>query len=86
MIPLIAVVGFRTNKRHGFRLWIPLFLIWLLLLPLVLVLLPLAFIILAVMKINPFRAFRTGWQILTGLRGTHIEVQDSNAFVLIRIY
>jgi len=86
VIPLMMVVGFRTYKRHGFRLWIPLFLVWLLLLPLVLVLLPVAFIALVVVRINPFRALAAGWQILTGLRGTHIEVEDGNALVLIRIF
>ena len=40
MIPLFAVIGFRTWGRHNFRLWIPLFLIWLL--PL-LVFIPLAY-------------------------------------------
>ena len=86
MIPLMLVVGFRTYKRRGFRLWIPLFLVWLLLLPVVLVLLPFAFLVLALMRVNPSRALLTGWQIFTGLKGTHIEVEDGNALVLIRIY
>jgi hypothetical protein len=86
MIPMMLVVGFRTYKRRGFRLWIPLFLIWLLLLPLVLVLLPFTFLVLALMRVNPFRALHTGWQILAGLKGTNIEVQDGNAQVLIRIF
>jgi len=86
MIPWMIMVGIRNRRQRVFRLWIPLFLIWLLLLPVVLVLLPLAFIAMAVMRVNPFRAFRTGWQILAGLRGTHIEVQDENAFVLVHIF
>lgn len=86
MIPLILLVGFRTYNRRGFRLWIPLFLVWLLLLPLVLVLLPFAFLVLALMRVNPLRVLLTSWQILVGLRGTNIEVQDGNALVLIRIY
>jgi len=86
MIPWMMLVGIRSRRDRIFRLWIPLFLLWLLLLPLVLVLLPLAFLALAVMRVNPFRAFLTGWQILAGLRGTHIEVQDENAFVLVHIF
>lgn len=86
MIPLMLVVGIRPYNRRGFRLWIPLFLFWLLLLPLVLVLLPLAFIALLIMRVNPFRAFLTGWQIFTGLKGTNVEVQDEKALVLVRIF
>ena len=86
MIPLMLVVGFRTYKGRGFRLWIPLFLVWLLLLPLVLVLLPFAFLVLVLMRVNPFRAMQTSWQILAGLKGTHIEVEDGSAQVLIRIF
>jgi hypothetical protein len=86
MIPMMLVVGFRTYKRRGFRLWIPLFLIWVLLLPLVLALLPLTVLVLAWMRVNPFRALRTGWQILAGLKGTHIEVQDGDSLVLVRIF
>jgi hypothetical protein len=86
MIPWMAIVGFRTQKHRIFRLWIPLFLIWLLLLPVVLVLLPLVFIALAVVRINPFRAFRTGWQFLTALKGTYVEVNQDDAFVLLRIF
>jgi len=86
MIPWMMVVGIRNRKHRVFRVWVPIFLLWLLLLPLVLVLLPLVFIALAVMRVNPFRAIRTGWQLLASLRGTHIEVQDENAFVLVHIY
>lgn len=86
MIPLMLVVGIRSYNRRGFRLWIPLFLVWLLLLPLVLVLLPLAILVLLLVRVNPFRALLTGWQILTGLKGTHIEIQDGKALLLIRIF
>jgi hypothetical protein len=85
MIPLMLVIAIRNYKHRGFRLWIPLFLLWLLLLPLVLVLLPLALIVLVVVGVNPFRAVAAGWQFLAGFRGTHIEVEDDRAFVLVRI-
>lgn len=85
MIPLMIVIKIRNHNRHLFRLWIPLFLIWLLLLPLVLVLLPFAFLVLAVVGVNPFRAFAAGWQVMAGLRGTHVEVDNGGASVLVRI-
>ena len=85
MIPLLVILGFRKNNGRIVRLWIPLFLVWLLLLPLVLVLLPFAFIALVVIKLNPIHVFKAGWQVLSGLRGTRVEVEDDNAFVLVRI-
>jgi hypothetical protein len=85
MIPFFAVIGIRPSGRHRFRLWIPLFILWLLLLPLVLVLLPIAFIVLAAVQVNPFRAIATGWQIMAGLRGTHVEVNDGSTHVLVKM-
>ena len=84
MIPLFAVVGFRI-WRHIFKLWFPLFLAWLLLLPVILLLLPVFGIVCLAGRVNPLRALSTGWQILAGLKGTHIEVDDSRTFVLVRI-
>ena len=102
MIPLFAVIRISTRKdsekeserlRQGKRprsgrlgLWVPLFLVWLLLLPFVLVLLPLAVLALIVIRVNPFRALATFWQILSGLTGTNIEVDAPDAMVLVRIF
>ena len=85
MIPLFLVVGFRTSRQRNFRLWLPLFLIWLLLLPLLLVLLPFAIIACLVVHMNPWRTVVAGWQLLDGLSGTHVEVRDTEHYVLIRI-
>jgi hypothetical protein len=63
-----------------------LFLIWLLLLPIVLVLLPLAMLAMVIVQVNPFRALATFCQILSGLTGTHIEVDAPDALVLVRIF
>lgn len=79
-----------NSRRHDpprrLRLWIPLFLIWLLLLPLVLVLLPLAMLALLILNINPFGALAAFWQTLSGLTGTHIEVNAPDALVYVRIF
>jgi len=85
MIPLFAVIGFRTGGRHNFNLWLPLFLIWLLLLPLVLLLLPFAILALLALRMSPWRTIAAGWQLLTGLSGTRIEVRDPQHYVLIRM-
>ena len=85
MIPLFVVIGFRTWRNHILRLWFPLFLAWLLLLPVILLLLPVFLVACLVGRVNPLRALSTGWQVLTGLKGTHIEVDDSKTLILIRI-
>ncbi len=98
MIPFFAVIRISTRKNSHrpqprkrplpgwLGLWVPLFLIWLLLLPLVLVLLPLAMLACLIVRVNPFRALAALWCILSGLSGTHIEVNAPDALVLVRIF
>lgn len=74
MIPLFAVIRWHTGRRQ-FGLWLPLFLAWLLLLPVLLVLLPFFAIGCLLARMNPLRMVSTGWQLVTGLRGTNIELQ-----------
>jgi hypothetical protein len=38
-----------------------------------------------IVQINPFRTLAVLWQVLAGLRGTNIEVNDGNAAVVVRI-
>lgn len=85
MMPLLAFLRIRGRSNRGFRLWIPLFLIWLLLLPLVLVISPFAFIACLAGQVNPFRAFAVLWQVLAGLRNTHVEITQGPTLVLIRV-
>ena len=91
MIPLFATLRIRHQKpgdarRHGFRLWLPLFLIWLLLAPLVLILMPIFFAVCFASRINPFRSIAAIWRFLSALRGTHIEVDTAYDTVLVHIY
>jgi hypothetical protein len=86
MIPLIGVVSVRRWPRsRSFRLWVPLFLLWLLMLPLMLLLLPVLFIVCLISQVNPFQAIATIWGILAGFRDTHIEIDNGEALVLVRI-
>ena len=86
MIPLIGVVSVRRWPRsRSFRLWIPLFLLWLLLLPLMVLLLPVIFIVCLVSRVSPFEAIATIWGIFAAFRDTHIEINNRDALVLIRI-
>jgi len=86
MIPFFAFVSFRNRRNRSFRLWIPLFLVWLLLLPVAILLLPLFFVLCAAEKVNAFQARAIFWQILTGLKGTHVEVAEGQASVLIHTF
>ena len=85
MIPLFVVIRLRTRGRRHFGLWLPLFLAWLLLLPLALVLLPFFVIGCLLARMNPWRTFVTGWQVLCGLTGTHLEVEHAERKFLLRI-
>jgi len=86
MIPLVGVVSWRRwPHSRSFRLWIPLFLLWLLLLPLMLLVLPVLFLVCLISRVNPFAAVGTIWGIFAGLRDTHIEIDNGEALVLIRI-
>jgi hypothetical protein len=86
MIPLVGVVSVR-HWRHSrnFRLWIPLFLLWLLMLPFAVLALPVLFLVCLISRVNPFEAISTFWHIFAALKDTHIEVDNRNALVLIRI-
>jgi hypothetical protein len=86
MIPLVGVINVKHWPRsRSFRLWIPLFLLWLLLLPFAVLLLPVFFVVCLICRVNPFRAIATFWSILASLRDTHIEIDNRDALVLIRI-
>ena len=84
MIPLIARIRLRSPK-FNFSLWLPLFLAWLLLLPIVVVLLPLVLLVCVLFGNNPFPALAAGWQLLCGLRGTHVEITEPDHKLLLYI-
>jgi hypothetical protein len=86
MIPLVGVINVKHWPRsRSFCLWIPLFLVWLLLLPFAILLLPVFFVVCLFCRVNPFQAIATFWSILAGFRDTHIEIDNREALVLIRI-
>ena len=84
MIPLIARIRVQSPKLR-MSLWLPLFLIWLLLLPIAVVLLPLVIIVCLLFGNNPFPVLAAGWQLLCGLRGTHVEIDEPEQSVFLVI-
>jgi hypothetical protein len=86
MIPQVGVIDVKHWPRsRSFRLWIPLFVVWLLLLPFAILLLPVFLVVCLVGRVNPFQALATFWSIFAGVRDTHIEIDNPEALVLIRI-
>jgi hypothetical protein len=79
MIPCLAMVRVGGHGRRGIRLWLPLFLLWPLLLPFAVLLAVASLILARLYGITAAGAFRTGWKLACGWRGTHIEV-DSPEF------
>jgi hypothetical protein len=85
MMPQLAVVRVRDREGHRIRMWIPVLPVALLLSP-VLVLVVLAVVVAApIWRISPGRALAGGWRLFCGLRGTHIEVDQVDAQVLVSI-
>jgi len=86
MISLLAYIRIRTDRNRGFRLWIPLFLAWLLLAPVVLLLLPLFLVVCVVGEVDSWRALSTFWQMLVGLKNTHVEVAHQETSILVHTF
>ncbi|MGD1025037.1 MAG: hypothetical protein ABR880_19805 [Candidatus Sulfotelmatobacter sp.] len=86
MIPLVAVVSLRGRESRTLRVWVPLILLWLLLVPLAVLLSPVIFIVCLVCRVNPFRAFSVGWQILRALNDTEVEIEHRSAGVSICVF
>jgi hypothetical protein len=85
MIPLFAVIGFRTSRQRTFRLWLPLFLVWVLLLPVVLVLFPFFLVACLILDMNAGKTISAGWNVAAGLRGMHVEINDPKTYILLRL-
>jgi hypothetical protein len=86
MIPLVGVISVRHWPRsRSFRLWIPLFLVWLLLLPFAVLALPVFLVVCLFCRVNPIQAIATVWSIFAAFRDTHIEIDNREALVLIKI-
>jgi hypothetical protein len=90
MTPNIAIVHV-TNPEwrwHGFKLWIPLFLLWIpviLLSPLIFLALLVVLAVCILGQVSFFAALGTFWDILCSLRGTNVHVRADRSTVLVRI-
>lgn len=85
MIPFAAVIRWHHAHNRNHHMWLPLFLLWLILLPLLLVLFPVVLLAGLFLGINAGKLYVSVWQILTAMRNTLIEVEDSRTSLHIRI-
>jgi hypothetical protein len=86
MIPFVAVVSLRGRESRTLRVWVPLILLWLLLVPLAVLFSPLICIVCLACRVNPFRTFSVGWQILCALNDTELEVEHRSAGISICVF
>ena len=86
MPPLFLRIHVLNQVGREIRLWIPLFPLWILLLPFALIILPVVLIIAVVLDIDPFPAVGCAFRILSGLRGSHVEVDSPDASVFVHVY
>ncbi len=85
MIPLWISIGICREQGRFFRLWLPLFLLWILLLPVAILALPVLLVV----------CLMWGWELiawqlaflrlLSGLRGTAVDIDHPHGLVSIRI-
>jgi len=81
-----ATPALPAKRKHGFRLRLPLLLFGILLLPFAPFLLLVLLIVCAVYGVNPFRAVAALFRLFASLRGTHVEVQDSQVSFVISLF
>ncbi len=84
MIPCLAMVRIGRRRGRDIRLWVPLVLLWLPLLPFAVVLAVAGLVVAKAYGVAPARALRTGWQLVSGWRGMHIEVDSPEAAFQVR--
>lgn len=75
--------AFPTKSAAVLRFCMPAFLIWILLLPVAPLLVLALLIVSAANGINPMRAAAELLQLIAALRGTFVEVQTREAFIVV---
>jgi hypothetical protein len=73
-----------SDRRKRYLVGVPFVLLVMVLTPLLL-LAPVAFIACLVVRIDPFEAGRLLWNVLTALRGAHVEITQHDRSVLVYI-
>jgi hypothetical protein len=82
---MALVSGVRIGRSWTWDFAIPVFVLMVLVLPLLILLSPVFLIACLAIRVNPLHAYSLLWQLLSSLRGTHMEVEHRNHAVSIRM-
>jgi hypothetical protein len=82
---IITVIVKRKLRPGVTHVGIPLFLVWLLVLPIVILLSPVILIGCMIAEQNPLTVFSLFWEILSGVAGTQVEVDDREHIVSVSV-
>jgi len=84
MIPCLAIVRVGGHHRRTIRLWLPLFLLWPLMLPFAAVLAVVGLVLAPAYGVTAADVLRTAWQLVSGWRGMHFEVDSPEGAFQVR--
>ena len=82
---IISVTIRRKNRPGVNYVGIPLFVVWLVILPVAILLSPLILIACMIGEVNPFTVYSILWEILRGVAGTEVEVDDKEHSILVSV-
>ncbi|NLT54363.1 MAG: hypothetical protein GXX79_07300 [Actinomycetales bacterium] len=85
MIPTLLILRIRHDGGRTFRLYLPLLLILVLLAPFILVALVVLCVVAAARGIGPHRVPVMLWQLTSGLRGLHVDVDSPESAVFVKV-
>jgi hypothetical protein len=83
---LVTVRVVRPGGRRPIRLWIPVLLVAVIFAPLLIVIALAAVVACLVYDINVPRVFRAGWQLMTALPGTRVDIAEGTTAVFVSIH
>ncbi len=75
-----------ARRLHSFHLRLPAVLLWLLLLPFAPLLSLALLIVCAIYGVNFFRAATALFRLFVSLKGTHVEVRDSQVSIVVSLF
>jgi hypothetical protein len=84
MIPCLAMVRVGRRHRRPIRLWLPLFLLWPLMLPFAVVFAVAVLVVARAYGLAATGVLRTAWQLASGSRGMHVEVDSPEVAFQVR--
>jgi hypothetical protein len=85
MMAQLVTVRVHSGRGRGIRLWIPLLPVFIVLSPLLLVATLILVVACVSCRVNPGRALRAGWDLMTALHGFKVEIQQGRTEVRVNV-